>query len=266
MDYRKILDTSSENPLENLVTGGGFCGILRKVACIGDSLSSGEFESLDENNVKGYHDYYDYSWGQFMAREAGLEVLNFSRGGMSAEEYCESFAEANGFWDPEKKCRAYIIALGWNDVTRHGADLGDIGDIDLSDWRNNRKTFAGYYGQIISRIKEIEPKARIFIMTIPKIQWHTHKFEGEDRHAELMYEIAKLYEYCYVLDIRKYAPLHDEFYREHFYLGGHLNPMGYQLFSRVVMTYIDYIIRKNTEDFAQIGFLGTGFHNSSAKW
>ena len=107
MDYRKIMDTSNENPLETLVTNGGFCGILRKVGCIGDSLSSGEFESLNENGNKGYHDMYDYSWGQFMAREAGLEVLNFSRGGMSAKWYCDTFADENDFWNHEKKCKAY---------------------------------------------------------------------------------------------------------------------------------------------------------------
>ena len=32
------------------------------------------------------------------------------------------------------------------------------------------------------------------------------------------------------------------------------------------MTYIDYIIRNHPEDFTQVGFIGTGFHNVSAKW
>ncbi|MBE6793009.1 MAG: SGNH/GDSL hydrolase family protein, partial [Ruminococcaceae bacterium] len=35
-----------KNPLDTLVSDGGFCGIFRTIGCIGDSLSSGELESL----------------------------------------------------------------------------------------------------------------------------------------------------------------------------------------------------------------------------
>lgn len=50
----------NDGPFDNIVTNGGYCGIFRKIACVGDSLSSGEFESL-MNGEKGYHDYMDYS-------------------------------------------------------------------------------------------------------------------------------------------------------------------------------------------------------------
>jgi lysophospholipase L1-like esterase len=267
MNYREILDTSNDNPLDTLVTNGGFCGILRKVGCIGDSLSSGEFESLDENGNKGYHDMYDYSWGQFMAREAGLEVLNFSRGGMSAKWYCDTFADENDFWNHEKKCKAYIIALGVNDISKYMSDLGDISDVDLNDWRNNKDTFVGNYCKIIQRYREIEPKSRVFLITIPRGDNKTEeRNRAEDLHRELIYKIADLFDFAYVVDLRKYMPVTDEFYRKSFKLGSHENAMGYQLFSRVVMTYIDYIIRKNTEDFTQIGFVGTEWHNTSVKW
>ena len=42
------LFNKNEKPLDNLVTNGGFTGIFRTIACVGDSLSSGEFESIDE--------------------------------------------------------------------------------------------------------------------------------------------------------------------------------------------------------------------------
>ena len=58
-----------EKPLDNLVLNGGFCGIFRTIGCIGDSLSSGELESLSDENIVGWHDYYEYSWGQFIARK-----------------------------------------------------------------------------------------------------------------------------------------------------------------------------------------------------
>ena len=109
----------NEKPFDRMVTNGGFTGIFRTIGCVGDSLSSGELESQDDEGNKGFHDYFDYSWGQYIAREAGCKVYNFSRGGMTAMEYCESFAEENDFWNPALACQGYIIALGVNDLCNH---------------------------------------------------------------------------------------------------------------------------------------------------
>lgn len=84
-----------EKPLENLVEDGGFVKIFRTIAFVGDSLSAGEFESVNqEGKHKGY-DLYGYSWGQYIARMCSCTGYNFSRGGMTAQEYCESFAAAS---------------------------------------------------------------------------------------------------------------------------------------------------------------------------
>ena len=265
MNLDSIFNNENEKPLDNIVTDGGYCGIFRTIACIGDSLSSGEMESLKEDGTKGYHDYFDYSWGQFIARDAGCEVLNFSRGGMSAKEYCESFAEANNFWSPKKACQAYIIALGVNDISAYGKELGSLSDIDKKDWKNNKKTFVGYYAEIIQRLKQIQPKARFFLMTLPKSE-NNDRLEAEDLHRELMYGLAEMFDYTYVLDFRKYAPVYDESFKKKFYLGGHLNAAGYRLTAKMTESYIDYIIRHNMEDFAQVAFIGTPFHNCEAKW
>lgn len=45
MDIKKYMAQSNEKPLDNIAVNGGFCGIFRKITCVGDSLSSGEFES-----------------------------------------------------------------------------------------------------------------------------------------------------------------------------------------------------------------------------
>ena len=266
MDIKDLLKTEDEKPLDRLKYDGGFCGIFRTIGCIGDSLASGEMESLDDNGEKGYHDYYEYSWGQYIARNCGIKVYNFSKGGMDAKAYCKSFARDNDFWSPVKACQAYIIALGVNDITVSGSELGDISDVDLSDWRNNKETFTGYYAQIIQRYKEIQPKARFFLMTIPTGVKDKERTKAEDIHQQIIYELADLFEYTYVLDFRKYAPLIDDEYKKMFYLGGHLNAAGYILTARMVETYIDFIIRNNMEDFSQTAFIGTPFHNAGAKW
>ncbi len=264
MDMSQFILDENEKPLDKIVADGGFCSIFRTIACVGDSMSSGEFESLDSEGKKGFHDYFEYSWGQFMAREAGCKVYNFSRGGMTAKEYCESYADRKGFWNEDLKVQAYIIALGVNDICNRKMPIGSIEDIDINDYNNNNKeTFAGNYGMIIQRYKKIQPKAKFFLVNFPK-------GVGTDRIEELtklLKEITQLFDYTYLLDLPKYSPdFSDKTFRETFFLAGHMNPMGYKLFSKIIMSYIDYIIRKNPEDFSQVGFIGTGFHNSGAKW
>ena len=265
MDWKTYFgfENKNERPLDRMVTDGGLCGILRTVGCIGDSLSSGEFESLDADGGKGYHDMFDYSWGQFMARDCGLTALNFSRGGMTAKEYMESFAEANGFWDDDKVCKAYIVALGVNDMFGLHQPVGDLTDVDLSDWRrNNMETFAGCYAAIVQRLLEKQPKARFFFVTMPK--------EETGRkcpaHTDFLYQLAGALPYAYVIDLDQYGPVYDADFREKFYMGGHLNAAGYLFTARLLESYIDWIIRHNMDDFRQIGFVGTEFHNASYKW
>ncbi len=253
MDIKSLFN-ENEIPLENIPLNGGFCGILRKIGCIGDSMSSGEFEAINEKGEKTYHDMFDYSWGQFLARICGTTVLNFSRGGMTAKEYCECFAQENDFWNPEKKCVAYIIALGVNDLLNCDMPTGTTDDIDLENHENNKPTFAGYYAKIIQKYKEIQPDAKFFLMTFPK------ENTGKDKrnaHAELLYKLAELFSNCYILDIGKYGPVYDEEFRKKFFMGGHMNPCGYALTAQMVASYIDYIIRHNMDDFMEVGFIGT---------
>ncbi len=244
-----------EKPLDNLVSDGGFCGIMRTIACVGDSLSSGEFESFDENGVKHYHDFFDYSWGQYIARMAGCKVYNFSRGGMTAKEYCNSFAEENGFWDKEKAAQGYIIALGVNDVINGGQTVGTADDVCLEDYNRNADTFAGYYGRIIQRYKEIQPDAKFFLVTKPKDRRDKDNNLAQEM-SDLIYSFADLFSNTYVIDLRKYAPSYDDEFSSRFCLGGHLNAAGYLLNAKLIASYIDYIIRHNFEDFTKIGFVG----------
>ena len=257
MDISKFFDLN-EKPLDNLVADGGFCGIFRTIGCIGDSLSSGEFESLSDEDIVGWHDYYEYSWGQYMARDIGSKVYNFSKGGMTARTFMESFGDKCGVW--ENPCQAYILALGVNDIGSWTTEtLGEISDIGTKVNTN----FTNSYTNIIIRLKRLQPKAKFFLMTIPR---NNEENLLADKHAEILHEIANRYKNCYVLDFRKYAPVYDEDFKKRFFLAGHMNPMGYMLTARMVESYIDYIIRHNTDDFKQVGFIGTPYHNCNEPW
>lgn len=261
MDISKLFDPN-EKPLDNLVADGGFCGIFRTIGCIGDSLSSGELESFSDEGIAGYHDFYEYSWGQYLARNVGTKVYNFTKGGMTSRTFMESFGEKCGAWDTP--CQAYILALGVNDLSnRSTMVLGDVSDIGTA----NNNTFAGAFTNIIIKLKRKQPKAKFFLMTIPRTDNEDEEYRKNlDGHSEILYEIANRYKNCHVLDFRKYAPVYDADFRKKFFLGGHLNPMGYLLTARMTESYIDYIIRHNTDDFKQVGFIGTPYSNSNEPW
>lgn len=248
MDIKKMFDVN-EKPLDNLVSDGGFMKIFRSVACIGDSLSSGEFESCDSEGNKGYHDMYEYSWGQFIARTCGSTVYNFSRGGLTAKVFFEEGHE-KGWFDPNKASQAYIFALGVNDLFGLKMPVGTVSD------HKEDETFAGYYTELIRRYKEIQPDAKFFLMTMPLKENSEHD-EVVKAHAEILYEIADKFDNVYVIDLMKYGPVYDGYFKSKFYLHGHLNPMGYELTAKMVMSYIDWIIRQDTDSFKRVPYIGT---------
>ncbi len=257
MDWKNLLAPADEHPLDRLVDGYSNTAIFRRIAFIGDSLSSGEFETRDANGTAGYHDLYDYSWGQYIARKNGLFAYNFSRGGMTAHEYLDSFAEANGFWDADKACQAYVIALGVNDVFNHGIEIGSVDDIDPDDYRNNKRTFIGNYAAIVARYREIAPDAKFFFVTFPcDTVFRPTPDKARDNTIRELYRLAEYFG-AYVIDLCKYGPTYDASFVEQFYMYGHLNPMGYILTARLIDSYIDYIIRHNPADFKNAGFIGT---------
>ena len=131
MNWEKELYGKDEQPLDRLVDAYSYTSVFRTMAFIGDSLSSGEFETCEPDGKKHYHDLYDYSWGQYIARKNGLLAYNFSRGGMTAKEYIEKFAESRGFWDKEKAAQAYVIALGVNDLYNQKKPVGTLADTSV---------------------------------------------------------------------------------------------------------------------------------------
>ncbi len=249
---------AGEKPLEHMVTDGGFASIFRTIACVGDSLSSGEFETHDPvtGETTGYHDMFPYSWGQFLARMTGATVHNFSGGGMMASTYCEAAADACGWWNPDLKAQAYIIALGVNDIVNFEQEPGTVADICPDDPTQNAKTFMGYYARIIQTYKKISPDAKFFLVTAPIHP--SHKRMGlADRFVTVLDCVYALAEYfgAYVIDLYRYAPAHEGEYVDNFYLYSHLNPMGYRVAAEQMASYIDYIIRHNPADFKNIGFI-----------
>lgn len=262
MDIKRFMAVEGEKPLDNLVSDGGFTGIFRSIGSIGDSLSSGEFEVLDDAGNKSYHDCFDFSWGQYLARMAGTTVINMSRGGMTAKEYCTSFGEKHDYFNKEKACGAYIIALGVNDVCNMHMEIGSVSDINRENPSVHPDTFAGWYGELLLRYREISPGAKFFIVSIPREivgendEWHDSIAEVHTFYNEL----AEAFDNTYLIDLYEYGPVYDEEFKKEFFMIGHMNPMGYMLTAKMFASYIDYIIRHNPKEFELAGMIPAQYH------
>ena len=253
MEISRYIKNRNEKPLDNIAMNGGMCRIFRRIACVGDSLSSGEFQIKKEDGTFDYYDNFEYSWGQHIARMTGSTVLNFSRGGMTAKEYLESFADMNGFWKPENACQAYIIALGANDLTWCEQEVGVVEDIDINDYHNNKETFAGYYGAVVQKYKKIQPRAKFFFVTLPN---HAQYLKNKE-HRDILEKLTGIFENSYLIDLYTYAPKYDDVLTENFFMHGHMNPNGYVFTADMIASYIDYIVRNYPSDFEEVGFIGT---------
>ena len=253
------------NPLDNIIRDGGMMNIFRSIGCIGDSLSSGEFE-YDNNGEKGFWDCYEYSWGKHIERITGIEVTNFSRGGLTAYQLYKDadtqtspIDDINRLFNKTNAKQGYIIALGVNDMKGkdvlqniYGNNVGNADeDIDLENYNNNAPTFVGYYARIIQRLQSIQPDAKFFLMTMPTDN-------GSEEFCKVIEDIAQKLKNCYVIDLFHYAPPYDEEFRKK-YFDGHMNVMGYLLTAHYVMTYIDWIIRDNIDDFRYVQFIGSEY-------
>ena len=255
MNWNEKLFKENEKPLDSLVSGYSHTSVFRTIAFVGDSMSSGEFETLDENGTKGYHDFLGYSWGQHIARKNGLKAYSFSRGGMTAGEYMESFAQEKGFWDPAKAAQAYVIALGANDMNKTELPIGSIQDIK-ENYRENEKTFVGYYAAIVARYKEISPDAKFFFVTLPN-EPERNRNPRAQLIANELYSLAEHFENSAVIDLGKYGPVFDDKFKERYFMYGHMNPSGYILVAEMVDSYIDYIVRHNPKAFEKVAFINS---------
>ncbi len=255
-------DIKGDFPLAGgLVQAPGFSGIFHKWGFIGDSLSSGEFESFQEDGkTKAYLDYYDYSWGQRMCAYMGATGDNYSQGGETTKGWVQHFWDApqnrnrniDAKADPKQ---AYMIALGANDA--RSLQPGNARtDINLEDYTKNADTYAGWYGGIIQRVKTIQPDARFFLVTLARGR------QNIDKYNEVIRDIAGMFPNTYLIELDKYAPDYaQKDFHEAFYLQGHLNPAGYEWTAWMFLNYIDWIIRHNMKDFSKVGLIGTPYYD-----
>lgn len=260
MDISFFETKNNEKPLENIKENCGFANIFKEIGVVGDSLSSGEFESTDENGNISYHDFYEYSWPAILEKITGSKYSNYSRGGMSFKKFYESRADKNNFW---QKKQAYIVNLGNNDLFVFNQRVGSAEDINVEDPLKNKDTYFGYMGKVLSKLKSLEKDARIFLVSL-QID-HTSKEKDDLAYyvCEEMKKVVKLFSFTYLIDMTHYGPIYDEKARQKYAMGFHPNAMGYYIYALAIGNYIDYIIRTNIRDFFEVPFIGKNLKNKN---
>ena len=115
----------------------------------------------------------------------------------------------------------------------------------------DHSTSVGGYCEIIEKIKEIQPKAKIFLVTISR--WRNSSGARTSANNRIK-QIAQYYTNCYVVDTEKHD---DPNFDTYCINGSHNNALGYNLRARQLIAYIDWIIENNLADFRNVQFIGT---------
>ena len=256
--------TKDESPLDKIISDGGLMNIFQKVVCIGDSLTAGQFEA-NNTGTTTYNTKSDYGYPKHLQRILNNTVKTFAQGGVCASNAEQSVIKGHSWLNifsekalvESEKAECYIIALGTNDIGYYGEFSGDVTtDIDISNYNKNATNSVGGYAGIIQRIKELQPESKIFCVGIPATR---NSLETRTVANQKIKAICDLFSNCYFMDFQRYGVQPDNVidYKSIYYLGGHRSSQGYYQLAKEYSSYIDFIIRKNPNDFKQIPFIGT---------
>lgn len=141
--------------------------MFETLGVIGDSYASG---CSNDGTTDGAPAHYPVSWPQMLGRRNGVEVTNYTKGGLSTRTWLTDadYGLAKLLADEPKNC--YILALERNDYNHENAGnsgyIGTIADITShTSYADYPDTFYGNYGKIIEQIKAHAPKALLVMMS-----------------------------------------------------------------------------------------------------
>ena len=259
----------SNSAIVKIKETGGFASIIHKWGFIGDSLSSGLFQWFDGGQEPQMTDYF-YSWGQRLMALIGQSIgTNFSVGGLTAASWFNRYVtnETPGFnidgvgtKFTEDLKQSYCIMLGTND-RNSSVPVGNFDtDVNLSDYTQNANTFIGNYAKIIQKIKELQPSAKVFVITIPSIYASNMESLGYNPAIRLM---ATKFTNVFVADVANYIPTLDASMIDNFISDGHGTSFCYQWYAYIVGTLIDDIIEQNLDKFKWVCRIGTQYDDGN---
>lgn len=230
----RILSDANDSYIED------YCSIsmFPRIGVIGDSFASGSLHTPTAYVTTNY----TISWPQILARHYGVNVTNFSVGGLTTKTFLTNSDRGLPVLLNSPKQHLYVIALGINDANRindGSYTLGTVADI-TSDYTQNPDTFYGNYGRIIGSILNYAPNAKIVLLSVARI---AQRFLDGD--------IKNVAEACNVafVDLTQ-----DRFFVSKVYdfnlFDGHPNAFGYSGMATAISRLLKRCIVENSEYFA----------------
>lgn len=224
-EYSPIFVTKSKE--ENLTD----ISMFSSIGVIGDSYASGEL-AFDGN----YVDHYEISWGQILGRKNGINVTNFSKGGLTTQTWLTN-EHGLSLLNSSPKCDLYILALGINDYSRGKETyLGTISDISTQG-----DTFYGNYSKIINAIKSKAPDSKIIISTI------AYKSDLTDKYNDAIRKLATHFNIP-VIDQQTEPFFSSDYYLNHMQ-GGHPTGPVYSGMAKAMQNLIEQSMSDNLSYF-----------------
>ena len=220
---------------------------FRKFGVVGDSLSVGHMTDPETSQVL-YRNIY-YSWPQYLARSIGNVALNFGFSGATTGTWWTN--QTNGrtlLEQSENLCQCYIVGIGTNDT---GA-IGSLTDIDWSDYNNNADTFYGRFARILQFIREVAPKAPIFVLTLP----YPRESESKNTAMKAIVNSGNI-SLAYIVDLVEYNSYFENKIADHYY-NYHCTAIGYKYCAVVNNLALSETMEANLGDFENIGFIPYG--------
>ena len=205
--------------------------MFQSIGIIGDSFASGEVW-IGENSG----DYYALSWGQIMARMAGVTAVNYSKGGLSTKTWLENTTYGLAKLNSETANKLYIIALGINDGNA-SIPIGTIADIKS----NSINSFYSYYGRIVRAIQSHAPNAIIMLSTCAR--WTA----TYNPYSEAIRRIGEYYSFP-VLDLAE-----SPFFRSSFFsknqVHNHPTAINYSAMAKEYKRLIEVALAENSNQY-----------------
>ena len=217
------------------------CDIFNKVCCCGDSYTSGHIQN---DNDPADPENEGFAWPKYMSKMTGNEYINCGKSGATVLTW---MTDSRGYLKAKEvgKVQAYLIGLGLNDYKK--VTLGTTSDIGV----DNPTTYYGGMAKIVRLLNKISPKAKIFIMTMPKAGGRT----PDTRYNQAIKDVVNAYKNTYpvyVLDLDAYADLYNIKEIAEDYVGGHQTAIGYCAFAKNLHYIWSDFINSNISEFQDV--------------
>ena len=222
---------------------------FKTVTICGDSLSNGSNVIGNSETGEAWLNDPNFSWGAYMCESYQANYTVLATGGFTSHAWREEYLDDLAL----QKSESYMIWLGTNDGNTSVA-IGSTDDINPSNPDSNPDTFFGNMGCIIQHILDNTPKAKIFLVNIPRIDSQFVPIN------EAIDELANHYN-LHVVDLfsrldffyNPNSPLYKTKYRYHF------SPAGYAMIANMIAEMVSDIMYNNNEEFQYINFINTEY-------